>query len=110
MSSDCIFCRIINREIPAGVVIDRDDVLVINDHRPQAALHFLVMPKTHVSDIVQAHQQGLFASLMDTVCHLSKTVPGMDQFRLVSNTGSVAGQTVFHAHMHVLAGPDIPPF
>jgi histidine triad (HIT) family protein len=105
--ADCIFCRIVAGEIPADVVAETDTALAFRDLNPQAPLHVLVIPRTHVANA------GELADVEpDTVAELVRvarqvaTDAGHDSYRLVLNTGAAAGQTVFHAHLHVLAGRD----
>jgi histidine triad (HIT) family protein len=103
--SDCLFCRIVAGEIPADVVAETETVMAFRDVNPQAPLHVLVVPREHVANA---------ASLADTVpatvadlVLLAREVAekaGHESYRLVFNTGADAGQTVFHAHLHVLAG------
>ncbi|MFZ2013896.1 MAG: histidine triad nucleotide-binding protein [Nocardioides sp.] len=105
MSDACLFCRIIAAEIPAEVVATTDDAIAFRDVNPQAPLHVLVVPRTHVPDVA-----ALADAEPDTVAGLVSlarrvaTDEGHDSYRLVLNTGGDAGQTVFHAHLHLLAG------
>ena len=90
---DCIFCKIANHEIPSTVVYEDDQVIAFDDLNPQAPVHTLVIPKKHYSDIadnVPAKAKGL-----------------EDGFRVISNKGVNAGQTVMHFHMHVLGGKNL---
>jgi histidine triad (HIT) family protein len=103
--SDCLFCRIVAGEIPADVVTRTDTAVAFRDVHPQAPTHALVVPRSHYADA---------ASLADgepeTVAELVRVArdvaeaDGLDEFRLVFNTGADAGQTVFHTHLHLLGG------
>lgn len=105
MNKDCIFCRIIDQEIPSQVIAEDNNVLVIKDINPQAPIHYLIIPKKHVVDIgaLTVQDTHLASSLLLMAQKLS-TFPGCDQFKLHSNNGPAAGQVVFHIHIHFLAG------
>ena len=105
MSADCLFCRIVTGEIPADVVAKTDEAVAFRDVDPQAPTHVLVVPRAHVADAAALADSdpAMVASLLALardVAHLD----GLDDYRLVFNTGAGAGQTVFHAHLHVLGG------
>jgi histidine triad (HIT) family protein len=101
-----IFTRIINREIPADIVFDDDQVVAFRDINPQAPVHLLVVPKTpnyeNVHELAAA-DPGLLAHMVAVAKQLASEHSD-GQFRLVFNSGERAGQTVFHVHAHVLAG------
>ena len=92
---DCIFCKIANHEIPSTVVYEDDQVIAFDDLNPQAPVHTLVIPKKHYSDIAHAIQE------------VAKVKGLEDGFRVISNKGVNAGQTVMHFHMHVLGGKNL---
>jgi histidine triad (HIT) family protein len=103
--ADCLFCRIVAGEIQADVVSSTNQAVAFRDLNPQAPLHVLVVPRTHAADA------GALADLEpDAVAGLVSLArqvavdAGHESYRLVFNTGPDAGQTVFHAHLHVLAG------
>ena len=103
---DCLFCKIAAKEIPADVVLDRDDVLAFRDVNPQAPPHVLVIPKDHRKSLeaVGAGHEPLLASLVDAVNEVARN-DGVDGgFRVVTNIGAAAGQSVDHLHLHVLGG------
>jgi histidine triad (HIT) family protein len=103
---DCLFCRIVAKELPAEVVLDRDDVLAFRDVNPQAPTHVLVVPKEHLPSLeaVGAGHEPLLASLVDAVNEIARA-DGVDGgFRMVTNVGPAAGQSVDHLHLHVLGG------
>lgn len=104
--SDCLFCKIINGDIPADKLYEDDDVLAFRDIAPQAPTHFLVIPKKHISGLSEAtdEDQVILGKLMTIAAKLAKEEGVGDNFRAVVNTGEQAGQTVFHIHMHILGG------
>lgn len=112
MSTDCLFCQIGAGDIPADKLYEDDEMLAFRDIAPQAPLHFLVIPKKHIQGPAEVGQEdeGLIGRMIRTASQVAKE-NGMDDFRLVFNNGADAGQTVFHIHMHVLAGRDLswPP-
>jgi histidine triad (HIT) family protein len=105
--SDCLFCRIIKREIPASIVYEDDRVLAFNDINPQAPLHALVIPKQHIerlTDLTPDHD-AIVGELARRAAAIAREKGYADRgFRTVFNTNADAGQTVFHIHMHLLAG------
>jgi len=105
MDKNCLFCKIINGEIPANKLYEDDDVIAFWDISPQAPKHFLVIPRKHMAGPAAIAQtdQALIGKLMSTGARLAEE-QGIPQFRMVFNNGSEAGQTVFHLHMHVLGG------
>ncbi|MCT2531264.1 histidine triad nucleotide-binding protein [SAR92 clade bacterium H921] len=103
-----LFTRIINREIPADIVYEDDQCIVINDIAPQAPVHMLVIPRQPIPRLVDAtlSDQAILGHLMWVAGEVAR-VAGVDEaFRLVVNNGANAGQTVFHLHLHVLASKD----
>jgi histidine triad (HIT) family protein len=112
--SDCLFCKIIERQIPSKILYEDDRVIAIEDINPQAPLHALVLPKTHIAtlnDLDRTHD-ALVGEMTRCAAALAEQ-RGFSQrgFRTVFNTNSDAGQTVFHIHLHVLAGRSLhwPP-
>ena len=101
--SDCIFCKIINKEIPSNFVYEDDAVIAINDLNPQADTHVLVIPKTHVASLAELEDEELMVKLLQGVKATAKKL-GLTDYRTIMNTGKGAGQTVFHLHVHILAG------
>jgi histidine triad (HIT) family protein len=108
----CVFCSIVAGDIPAEIVAQSETAIAFRDLDPQAPLHVLVVPRTHVPDA-----PALAEREPETVAELVRIArevcsdAGYDSHRLVFNTGAEAGQTVFHAHLHVLAGRPVtwPP-
>jgi histidine triad (HIT) family protein len=107
VADECLFCRIVAGEVPADVVHRSDRVLVFRDINPQAPTHLLAIPTEHHADAAQvaARDPDLLAELV-TAAAGSVAADGADpgSYRLVFNTGPQAGQSVFHAHLHALAG------
>jgi histidine triad (HIT) family protein len=102
---DCLFCSIVAGDIPAEIVAQSDTAVAFRDVNPQAPLHVLVVPRTHVANAAELadREPETVAELVRTA-RLISTDAGHDSYRLVFNTGADAGQSVFHAHLHVLAG------
>ena len=109
---DCIFCKIISGEIPSACVYEDEAVFAFRDIAPQAPTHFLVIPKAHIASVseVNADNSAVVAHIFEVIAKLSEEL-GMESYRVVSNIGEQAGQTVFHMHFHVLSGRDMtwPP-
>lgn len=105
--SDCLFCRIIRREIPASIVYEDDHVLAFNDINPQAPLHALVIPKRHIERLtdLRPEDDATIGELARRAAAIAREKGYADGgFRTVFNTNADAGQTVFHVHLHLLAG------
>ena len=110
--ADCIFCRIAAGEIPSNKLYEDDQLLAFYDLDPQAPTHFLVIPKAHIGSVseVNADNSAVVAHIFEVIAKLAKEM-GMESYRVVSNIGEQAGQSVFHLHFHVLSGRDMtwPP-
>ena len=105
MTDDCIFCKIVRKEIPAKEILRDEHVVAFHDLNPQAPTHVLVIPTVHadhLSGFVEGGGGGA-ARLLAAAAELGKQF-GPDGYRLVINEGRDGGQTVFHLHLHVLAG------
>lgn len=103
MSSDCIFCKIANKEIPANFIYEDENVVAFNDLNPQAPTHFLVIPKKHYASLNEINKKGEFENIFSVIPKITEKL-GIKEYRTVVNTGASAGQTVFHIHVHVMAG------
>jgi histidine triad (HIT) family protein len=105
-NSDCLFCRIVSKDVPAQVVLDRDDVLAFRDVNPQAPTHILVIHKQHLASLeaVEDRHAQLLASLVEAVNEVAREDSVAGAYRLVTNIGRGAGQSVDHLHLHVLGG------
>ncbi len=106
MSSDaCLFCKIAAGEIPADVVLSTDGAVAFRDINPQAPTHVLVIPRDHhVNAAATAAADPASAAHLLEVAAQVASAEGLDDYRLVFNTGAGVGQTVFHTHLHVLGG------
>jgi histidine triad (HIT) family protein len=105
--SDCLFCRIARKEIPASVIFENERLLAFNDINPQAPLHALVIPKQHIATLsdVTAEDTALVGEMVRAAAAIARDKGYAERgFRTVFNTNADAGQTVFHIHLHVLAG------
>lgn len=105
MDKNCIFCKIIAKQIPSKIIQETSDILVIADIAPQAPVHYLILPKKHIPNIqsVQLKDQLLLGNILLMAQALSQNLKGNQEFKLISNNGSSFGQTVFHIHFHFLA-------
>ena len=103
--ADCLFCKIVAGEIDAEVVHVTERAVAFRDINAQAPLHVLVVPRDHYATAaeVAAADPAVSSELVTTAAAVA-TAEGYDAYRLVFNTGAEVGQTVFHAHLHVLAG------
>ena len=105
--TDCLFCKIVNREIPAAIVFEDDRVLAFSDINPQAPTHVLVIPKRHIASLndIGVEDDQLVGELVRRAAALAKD-RGLSAggYRTVFNTNRDAGQTVFHVHLHLLGG------
>ena len=110
----CLFCKIINREIPASIVYEDERVLAFNDLNPQASTHVLVIPKQHVATLnhLEAGHDAIVGELVRRAASIAKE-RGIDGagYRTLFNTNHDAGQTVFHIHLHLIGGRSLawPP-
>ncbi len=111
---DCLFCKVIDRKIPASIVYEDDHVLAFNDINPQAPTHVLVVPKRHIATLndLEPGDDPTVGELVRRAAAIAKE-RGIwaGGFRTVFNTNSDAGQTVFHIHLHLLGGRSLkwPP-
>ena len=110
--SDCLFCGIVRGEVPAEVVHTTERTMAFRDLDPEAPTHVLVVPRDHYANAAElaAGDPVASAELVSTAAAVA-TAEGHDDYRLVFNTGGGAGQTVFHTHLHLLAGRSLswPP-
>ena len=106
MNPSCIFCRIAAKDVPAGIVYEDANVVAFRDLSPQAPTHILVIPKRHVvslADMVEA-DAALLASMLLAAKKVALTAGLTGGYRVVTNSGPDAGQSVSHIHLHVLGG------
>ena len=104
MKEDCIFCKIANGIIPSATIYENSDFKVILDVSPASKGHTLILPKEHFDNIfdMDADTAGKLFSLAAAVARALKQATGCDGMNIVQNNGEIAGQTVFHFHMHLI--------
>lgn len=111
--ADCIFCKIVNGEIPAKKVYEDDHILAILDINPVAPVHILVLPKAHIPSMaeIKKEQLPLLGDLHGIIRDLAKLYKLEEGYRIVNNCGEQGGQTVNHLHFHLLGGRSLtwPP-
>jgi histidine triad (HIT) family protein len=102
---DCLFCKIIRKEINSDTVFENENVLVFKDINPKAPVHLLVVPKKHIKSIIEVDQLSSWelSGIMNSISGIAKELDlEKDGFRVVTNTGPGAGQSVDHLHFHIL--------
>jgi len=108
---DCIFCKIARGEIPCRKVYEDDEVLAFHDINPVAPVHFMLVPKLHLASLAEADEAhaALLGRMLLLAPELAKEQGLENGFRTVINTGKGGGQEVFHLHIHIIGGGNIPP-
>ena len=103
---DCIFCKIIAGEIPSTKVYEDETVYAFRDINPQAPTHILVIPKAHIASVneLNAENSGVVSHIFEVIPKIAAEENLTGGYRVVSNCGPDAGQTVFHLHFHILGG------
>ncbi len=106
---DCLFCKIIEGSIPSTKVYEDETVYAFRDIAPQAPTHILVVPKAHIADMndVTAESSAVVAHIFEVIPQIAKAEGLTGGYRVVSNCGSDAGQTVQHLHFHILGGKQL---
>ena len=108
--SDCIFCKIVNREIPATIVYEDECVLAFNDINPVAPVHVLVIPKQHIESVSQLNKEnsGILSNIYLAINKIAEKlgVKG-NGFRVIVNNGKDGGQVVYHLHFHLIGGKSL---
>lgn len=107
METDCLFCKIVNRELPADVVYEDDDLIAFNDISPQAPTHMLIIPKKHIStvnDLTEAESDIPGALVLRAKALAAEKGIAESGYRLILNCNGEGGQTVYHLHLHLLGG------
>lgn len=105
--SDCLFCKVVDKKIPARIVYEDEQALAFEDINPQAPVHILVIPKKHIPHVLGAEpaDNALMGHLLQVVSRVARDRGIADRgFRLVANTNPDSGQEVYHIHFHVLGG------
>jgi len=103
-TSDCIFCKVVKKEIPTKIIYENDDFIAFNDINPVSPFHALVIPKKHYKNFLEVDDVSVLGKLMATVQEVAKNNNLSDGFRTAINTGDNGGQTVYHLHVHILGG------
>lgn len=104
---DCIFCKIVKKELPAEIVYEDESILVFEDIKPEAPVHLLLIPKKHISSLLELDEEDVnLAGLIQlTAARIAREMGLAERgFRLVCNCGRDSGQLVYHIHYHLLAG------
>lgn len=105
MANDCLFCRIVRKEIPATLVAETDECVAFRDINPQAPVHVVIVPREHVASLNEARDAALIGRLSLVAADIARREGiGESGYRTVINTNRDAGQTVFHVHLHLLGG------
>lgn len=104
-AADCLFCKIVTGDVPGDIVLTTEEVVAFRDVNPVAPTHVLVVPRHHAADAATtaAEDPALVGALVTAAAEVASR-EGLDDYRLVLNTGEGAGQSVFHTHLHVLGG------
>ena len=108
---DCLFCKIAAGDIPSTKVYEDETVYAFRDIAPQAPTHILVIPKTHIGSVneVTAENSGVVAHIFEVIPQIAAAEDLTNGYRVVSNCGADAGQTVHHLHFHILGGKTLQP-
>ena len=103
---DCLFCKIINGEIPSNKVYEDDTIFAFRDIAPQAPTHILIIPKEHIKSVAEIDESNsaVVAHIFEVAAKIAKQEGLDDGFRIVNNCGDIAGQTVKHLHFHLMGG------
>jgi histidine triad (HIT) family protein len=111
MSENCLFCKIARGEIPCRKVYEDDEVLAFHDINPVAPVHFMLVPKLHLASLLEADAShaALLSKMLLLAPKLAQEQGLENGFRTVINSGKGGGQEVFHLHVHVIGGGNIPP-
>lgn len=104
--TDCVFCKIINRDIPSTRVYEDNRIIVIRDLNPQAPVHLLFIPKEHITsaDSIDESNSDIIAHIFTVIPQVADDMGLTDGYRIVNNCGEHGGQTVMHLHFHLLGG------
>ena len=113
-NNDCLFCKIVEKKIPADIVYESEDVIAFKDIEPKAPIHCLIIPKKHISTIndIDGSNSNIIGLMYEAAAQLARTLNvDKDGYRVVMNCNSNGGQTVYHIHLHFLAGRQLswPP-
>ncbi len=106
--SDCLFCKIVRGEIPAGKVYEDENILAFRDIQPQRPVHILVIPKKHITSLatVVPEDAAVLGQILVKAGEIAAAEGSTDGFRVIINTGRIGGQEVAHLHAHIVGGPE----
>ena len=106
---DCIFCKIAAKEVPSEIIYEDEKVLVFKDLEPKAPVHVLLIPKTHISSVMEINEENseIISHIFKVIKKLSSKLNLQNGFRVINNCGKYGGQTVNHIHFHVLGGTQL---
>lgn len=110
--NNCIFCKIVNKEISSNCIYEDDDMIIIKDINPIAKKHFLAIPKLHFSDVVSMSEDNAktIGKMLKTIGAIADSLLELEKgFRIVMNKGEHGCQSVFHLHLHILGGEQLSP-
>ena len=109
MSMDCLFCKIVAGEIPSSKVYEDEEVYAFNDINPQAPVHILVIPKKHISSVNEVNESnsGIVAHIFEVIPKIAKSAGLSNGYRVISNCGPDACQSVHHLHFHIIGGAQL---
>lgn len=107
---DCIFCKIVAGEIPSTKVYEDDSILAFRDINPEAPVHVLVIPKTHIgsADEITGETGDIVAHIFECIPKIAKAEGLVNGYRIITNIGEDGGQSVHHMHFHILGGKKLP--
>ena len=107
--ADCLFCKIVSGEIPSTKVYEDETVFAFRDIAPQAPTHILVIPKAHIASVAELNGENssVVAHIFEVIAQVAKAEGLENGYRVVSNCGPDAGQTVHHLHFHILGGKEL---
>lgn len=109
--TDCLFCKIKDKQLPSEIIFENDEFLVFKDIHPKAPVHLLLIPKIHLdglNDITPEHSE-LLAKMLLMIPVIAKQQK-LDGYRIIINTGKNGGQVIFHLHIHIMGGKALPDF
>lgn len=106
---DCLFCKIVAGEIPSSKVYEDEAVYAFNDINPQAPVHILVIPKKHISSVNEVNESnsGIVAHIFEAIPKIAKSAGLSNGYRVISNCGPDACQSVHHLHFHIIGGAQL---
>lgn len=106
---DCLFCKIIAGDIPSTKVYEDDDMYAFRDINPEAPCHVLIVPKKHIASVdeITSENSDIVAKIYEKIPHIARLGGVENGYRVVTNCGADAGQTVFHLHFHILGGAQL---